>query len=72
MPYRITSARTPGHYRGGRFHSDQGRTWPDDAFTPEQLAALEGDPDLEIRAVAREASAAPQKEATAKPKKAKP
>lgn len=45
MPIQIT-ARRDGFRRLGIAHSAAGHTWPDDAFTAEQLAVLEADPNL--------------------------
>lgn len=45
MPIQIT-ARRDGFRRLGMSHSADGRTWPDDKFTAEELAVLENDPNL--------------------------
>lgn len=40
------TAKRNGFYRCGIAHSDQTTAYPDDHFTPEQLAALEAEPML--------------------------
>jgi hypothetical protein len=37
-----------GHYRAGVRHEAACSDWPSEAFTKEQLAAMEADPDLEV------------------------
>jgi hypothetical protein len=43
---RTTSKRSPGHHRGGAFHSAKGSEWPEERFTPDQLEQLRADPFL--------------------------
>jgi len=60
-----------GHYRAGVRHDAACSDWPSEAFTKEQLAAMEADPDLEV--VTLDAPLAPEdaevagKEETAAP-----
>jgi hypothetical protein len=60
-----------GHYRAGVRHEAACSDWPSEAFTKEQLAAMEADPDLEV--VTLDAPLAPEdaefagKEETAAP-----
>ncbi|GAB7081936.1 HI1506-related protein [Megalodesulfovibrio paquesii] len=50
MPIVII-AKKDGFRRCGVSHSGQPTTWPDDRFTPEELAILQAEPQLVVQVV---------------------
>ena len=62
MPYFIKAKQDQGRFRAGRHHSAKGKPWPDSAFTPEQLAAIREDQELDIKELTPEEFEAYRKE----------
>jgi hypothetical protein len=64
---RITSQRD-GFRRAGMAHSAKPATYPDDYFTGEQLAQLQGEPMLTVECLSEPELAAPEEKAPRKRK----
>ena len=48
MPIVITARPAKGFYRAGVYHPPTRTEYPDDAFTPEQMKAIEAEPLLVV------------------------
>jgi len=62
MPIVII-AKKDGFRRCGVSHSGQATTWPEDRFTPEELAILQAEPMLVVQVVPETAEAPEPKKA---------